>query len=92
MSVWEPGDELEAFGLFWFEVAAELLLVAMSDTMDVGEVVSDELEAVLDAELVDEDDELELVEVRMVDEVTEVGGVPADESSEPLDGGDPAAR
>lgn len=61
----------------------------MRDTIDVGDVVKDELEefeaddlpplrpllppALLLLEL-----ELELVELRMVDEVTEIGGVPAD--------------
>lgn len=68
-------------GLFWFEVAAELLFVAISETMEVGEVVSEGLL-----------DEFEGVEVRIVDEVTEVGGVVAAESSEfALDGGEPAA-
>lgn len=58
------------------------MLLAMSDTMEVGEVVSDELE----------DDELLLefeLEARRVDEVTEVGGVADDDSSELT--GEPAA-
>lgn len=68
-------------GLFWLEVAAELLFVAISETMEVGEVVNEGLF-----------DEFEGVEVRIVDEVTEVGGVVAAESSEvALEGGEPAA-
>lgn len=76
---------------FWLLCVAELLFVAIRDTMDVGDVVSEELEEfeaddlpplrpllppallLLLLEL-----ELELVEFRMVDEVTEIGGVPAD--------------
>lgn len=82
---------------FWLEVEEELLLLllfAMSDTMEVGEVVSEEMVDEFDAE--DEDAEQpvelppELMEVRMVDEVTEVGGVLDADSNEPVDGGEPA--
>jgi len=80
--------EASLFWLFWFEVAVELLLLAMRDTMEVGEVVSEEADEFEAEELVLE---FELVEVRMVDEVTEVGGVLA-ERSEPFDSGEPAAN
>lgn len=70
-----PG-EASPLVVFWFEAKAELLLVAMRDTMEVGEVVSEELEEFEADELLLE---LEaLLDVRMVDEVTEVGGVPVD--------------
>lgn len=71
MSVWPLGDPWPLL-VFWLDAVAELLLVAISDTMEVGEVVSDD-EAL---------DELELVELRMVDEVTEVGGVSRGPNSE----------
>lgn len=90
MSVSPQGDESAVFRLFWFEVAAELLFVAISDTMEVGEVVSEELDTLPEVDE-DEDEELELVDVRMVDEVTEVGGVLADDSRELNEGGEPVA-
>lgn len=86
-----------------------MLFVAINDTMEVGEVVSDdellasdnEEDALLlddDEDDEEDDDELlefELVELRIVDEVTEVGRVVAVESSDELEleGGDePAAK
>lgn len=81
-------EEEEAEELFEEEDEVSLLLPANSETMDVGDV-EEELE-----EVVEEDEEcwLDAIELlRMVEEVTEVGGVPAAERSDEDECGEPPA-